>query len=151
MLFSLLTRELEYRYLWIDCLCIIQDCPEDWETEAADMSHIYKNCHLTIAAEGSANSSIGIFESSNSGREKVRADQCKVQVPAYYRDSSVQLQGQILFGKHPEDSAQPSFWALGTLSTRAWTLQETILPSRILRYMKGCFWWQCRRKAFLES
>ena len=31
------TRQLGFRYLWIDSLCIIQDSQEDWEIESAKM------------------------------------------------------------------------------------------------------------------
>ncbi|KAK4445351.1 heterokaryon incompatibility protein-domain-containing protein [Podospora aff. communis PSN243] len=48
-----LTRKIGYRYLWVDRLCIIQDCEQDKETVIAGMSHIYKSAALTrIAAEG---------------------------------------------------------------------------------------------------
>jgi hypothetical protein len=37
------TRLLGYEYLSIDALCIIQDCIEDWTTEASKMAGIYCN------------------------------------------------------------------------------------------------------------
>lgn len=44
------TQCLGLRYLWIDSLCIIQDSPEDWQTEANSMSQVYSHSHCTIAA-----------------------------------------------------------------------------------------------------
>ncbi|KAH8662383.1 hypothetical protein BX600DRAFT_466300 [Xylariales sp. PMI_506] len=46
-----ITRGLGIRYLWIDALCIIQEDPEDWSHEAAQMSDIYWNsvCRLAVA------------------------------------------------------------------------------------------------------
>lgn len=44
-------RQLGIRYLWVDALCIIQDDPNDWATEAANMASIYDNCLVSIAVE----------------------------------------------------------------------------------------------------
>ncbi|KAH8635787.1 hypothetical protein IG631_11188 [Alternaria alternata] len=45
-----LTRYLGIRYLWADCLCIIQDDTADWEREASRMADVYSNAYLTLAA-----------------------------------------------------------------------------------------------------
>ncbi|KAE9376617.1 hypothetical protein N431DRAFT_400864 [Stipitochalara longipes BDJ] len=140
----IITRNLGYRYLWIDCLCIIQDCPEDWTKESADMGHIYKNCHLSLAAEESQDSLISIFECSNKDREASRAAQCKIEIPAHVPHQSSRLRGKVFCGKLPGYRHGQRFWNLGALSSRAWTLQEMVLPPRILRYMKGYIWWECR-------
>ena len=44
------TRGLGVRYLWIDALCIVQDDPEDWRVEAANMADIHFNgaCRLAV-------------------------------------------------------------------------------------------------------
>lgn len=36
-------QKLEIQYLWIDCMCIIQDNNADWQKEAANMAAIYQN------------------------------------------------------------------------------------------------------------
>ncbi|RSM11478.1 hypothetical protein CEP52_002974 [Fusarium oligoseptatum] len=43
-------RSLEYQYLWIDALCIIQDDGQDWDREASKMSDVYSNADLTISS-----------------------------------------------------------------------------------------------------
>ncbi|KAH7113432.1 heterokaryon incompatibility protein-domain-containing protein [Dactylonectria macrodidyma] len=48
-------------YLWIDALCIIQDCHEDWEEESVRMSKIYAKAHLTIAAASSESAAQAFF------------------------------------------------------------------------------------------
>jgi hypothetical protein len=45
-----LTRYLGIRYLWADCLCIVQDDTADWEREASRMADVYSNAYLTLAA-----------------------------------------------------------------------------------------------------
>ena len=52
------TRMLGCRYIWIDALCIIQDDPEDWQREAANMCSMYENAVLSLSildAEGCNN------------------------------------------------------------------------------------------------
>jgi hypothetical protein len=46
----IVARRLGVRYLWIDSLCIVQDSPEDWQTESSMMNVVYKNSLCTIAA-----------------------------------------------------------------------------------------------------
>jgi hypothetical protein len=44
-----LGRLLGYQYLWIDSLCIIQDSPSNWETEASKMASTYGNALCNLA------------------------------------------------------------------------------------------------------
>ncbi|OAL01642.1 HET-domain-containing protein [Phaeosphaeriaceae sp. SRC1lsM3a] len=45
----MLARQLGYRYLWIDSLCIIQDFADDWASESEIMCDVYMNAVLNIA------------------------------------------------------------------------------------------------------
>jgi Heterokaryon incompatibility protein (HET) len=63
-----ITRKLGYRYLWIDCLCIIQDSIEDWQTESVKMAEIYSNAVLNISADASSDPYQGIFLAANGKR-----------------------------------------------------------------------------------
>jgi hypothetical protein len=56
-----LTRELGFRYIWVDALCIVQDSREDFLREAAVMGDVYSLAALTIAAKDSADCSGGCF------------------------------------------------------------------------------------------
>jgi hypothetical protein len=56
-----MTRYLGLRYIWMDCLCILQDDKADWEREAASMADVYANAWLTIAAARAADSSEGFL------------------------------------------------------------------------------------------
>lgn len=56
-----LTQSLGIRYLWINSLCIIQDDEIDWKEQSAEMSEVYGNSYLTIAATRAANGNEGLF------------------------------------------------------------------------------------------
>jgi Heterokaryon incompatibility protein (HET) len=58
------TRQLGFKYLWIDALCIIQDCPELWKYETQNMGKVFANAHCTIATSSDANS--GLFHQRTS-------------------------------------------------------------------------------------
>jgi hypothetical protein len=49
------------RYRWIDSLCIIQDCPDDWRREASMMAKVYQNSLCTLAASEAKTSRQGLF------------------------------------------------------------------------------------------
>ncbi|KAG9242540.1 hypothetical protein BJ878DRAFT_391123, partial [Calycina marina] len=47
------TRRLGIRYLWVDAICIVQDDFVHTSIHANDMSAIYSNATVTIAATNS--------------------------------------------------------------------------------------------------
>jgi hypothetical protein len=57
----MIARYLDFDYIWIDCLCIIQDDREDWNREAARMADVYLNAALTIAASRSPDCNDGFL------------------------------------------------------------------------------------------
>jgi hypothetical protein len=58
-----ITKKLGIKYLWIDCLCIVQDDPLDWEREASAMGQVYRSSYLTLSAASSTDSNTGCFPS----------------------------------------------------------------------------------------
>jgi hypothetical protein len=59
-------RNLDFRYLWVDSLCIVQDGP-DVHREVANMAHYYGGASLTIAAASAANCSEGFSRQQHWG------------------------------------------------------------------------------------
>jgi hypothetical protein len=49
----------------LDCLCIIQDDPLDWERESSTMGDVYLNSYITISAVNSTDSNSGCFPKRN--------------------------------------------------------------------------------------
>jgi hypothetical protein len=55
-----MTRNLGLDYLWIDCLCILQDSTQDWAAESNRMYETYRLSFVNLAAVASANASEGL-------------------------------------------------------------------------------------------
>ena len=136
-----LTRMLGLNYIWIDCLCILQDSDSDWETEAAKMGQYYQFANLTVAASAAVSASCGLF-----GRRP------KVSQPKqiHFRDSDGSL--------HPlvAQSRNIQLWtdtidSLGPLSERGWTFQEHALSGRIIHFTEGEMIWECPSEMISED
>ncbi|KAF2399049.1 HET-domain-containing protein [Trichodelitschia bisporula] len=126
------TRQLGYRYLWIDSLCIIQankgQVPDaDWITESAVMASVYSNAVLNIAAAWGRNPTMGLFVQRN-------------PLPLY----------RCLYkNRLGEDRVIAACYSLSDdcnpLDTRGWVLQERLLASRSLSFGLDHVSWSCNR------
>lgn len=126
------TVRLGYQYIWIDALCIIQDCPRDRELEINRMGDIYRNCLCTIAALSARNSNEGCFVE----RDPLRCDNYQRQLYEFF------LRVQDL-----DALPGPDCTAMHRplLNTRAWVLQERLLSPRTLYYGSDMIYWECVR------
>jgi hypothetical protein len=137
-----ITRLLGVRYIWIDSICICQDDGEDWERESAKMTSVYMNSCLTIASSAAKDSSIGCFISRrppkyigiqyttkqgiNGELQAFLLPMRKEALPDLYIDMADNI-GEV---DHP-------------LSTRAWAVQERVLPRRTLHFGKHQMYFEC--------
>jgi hypothetical protein len=123
-----ITRQLDFRYLWIDSLCILQDNPFDREMEISRMAQIYQNAALTICASTAEHPSVGFMEPRPDFSEN-------------------QLQLRMSNGQWGTIYLDRIFWSLPPvkepLGTRAWALQERILSPRLLEYGWRTARWTC--------
>ncbi|OCK78122.1 HET-domain-containing protein, partial [Lepidopterella palustris CBS 459.81] len=134
------TRKLGYHYIWIDSLCIIQDSCEDWEFEASRMSEIYKNSILTLSASIATSGDTGLFYP----REEWNSVELPVLSAKDGAFASFSITDRLL-STFEEDVRG------GTLSQRAWCLQERILSPRILHFGKHQLHWECISGCWSES
>jgi hypothetical protein len=127
----IITRRLDYRYLWIDSLCILQDSASDWQTESENMGPIFKIATFTIAAEAATNSANSILSFARSVSYPIELPCCS---------KSRQLVG-VMYTRlgYPLDQVERS-----ELSRRAWTLQEDLLSPRVLKWRTKQLEWSCR-------
>jgi hypothetical protein len=54
-------QKLGVRYLWVDSLCIVQDDPDDFRRECAQMNHVYARAYRTISAQDVKNDTEDLF------------------------------------------------------------------------------------------
>ncbi|OIW34542.1 HET-domain-containing protein [Coniochaeta ligniaria NRRL 30616] len=117
-------RALDFSYLWIDSLCIIQDSAEDWEREAGLMADVYGGSSLTIAASSAADGRVGCFF------DRPKSWRCQVR----QSDSPV-LWNVFPFTLHDINGHK--------LRDRAWALQERYLSRRVLHFTRDQVFWEC--------
>ncbi|KAF2726773.1 HET-domain-containing protein [Polyplosphaeria fusca] len=65
------TRQLKYRYIWIDSLCMIQDDREDMLRELPKMNLIYRNADQTISVACASSCDEGFLKSRHNGLYRV--------------------------------------------------------------------------------
>ncbi|KAH7110713.1 heterokaryon incompatibility protein-domain-containing protein [Dactylonectria macrodidyma] len=122
------TRKLGFRYLWVDALCIIQDCKTDKDKEISQMASIYKNAAITIAASSSENAMDGFL----SKRILPYHPNYELHIPMPNGEKgTVYLSAEAYEPEHPLDK-------------RGWTLQEFMLSSRMLIFSDYELLWQCK-------
>lgn len=122
------TRDLGYRYLWIDSLCIAQDDAEDVEREIRQMAPIYKNAALTICASTVQSCKYSFLQP----RPDMSQQQIRLSMPG-------KRQGTLYLDSHDwfqTPVAEP-------LRTRAWAFQERLLSPRLLEYGWRTVRWTC--------
>lgn len=126
----LVALRLGIRYVWIDALCIIQDSPEDWQREAAAMSAVYSNAMVTFAATSAESPAVGLLNPFQAARcVKIHGDLAMVRMETH---TSI------------DKSSEP-------LNTRAWVLQESVLPPRIVSFGREQWLWKCPSRYATED
>ena len=123
----LTTRNLGFRYVWIDALCIIQDSNEDKSKEIGKMGDVYSDSTLTIAVVGATAVAEGFLKT------KVRQS---VDLPYRCPDGTL---GSVRVSPQKESDLWDE-----SLYTRAWCLQENLLSPRLLLYTDTEVIWQCQ-------
>jgi hypothetical protein len=118
---------LKIRYIWIDCLTIIQNSTDDWAKEATLMGQVYQNSFCNIGATASRNSSGGLFLKRNPDLVKP----CRVH-----------------FGQQGYQLIWAGLWSFeideAPLSRRGWAFQERWLCPRMLHFSSEQLFWECR-------
>ena len=123
-----LVRHLGLRYLWIDCLCIIQDDDDDWERECGRMASIFEHSFITISALSAKDSTYGLFHRWNT------FDAWKLHIQT--RDGT-----QI--GLRGEQSTLKGDLENSSMSLRGWILQEKILSPALAHFGHTQIHWEC--------
>ena len=130
------TSLLDVDFLWVDCLCIVQDDPIHAASQIDSMASIYSNSYLTLcAADG---------DDAESGLLGLR--QCS---------PPRNVQQEILaFADGPRSSkwikyVPPS--GVRIYEKRGWTFQEQVLSRRFLLWAENGLEWRCQEVSAEEQ
>ncbi|KAK3380623.1 heterokaryon incompatibility protein-domain-containing protein [Lasiosphaeria ovina] len=140
-----MTRQLGYRYLWIDSVCIIQDDANDWAVESAKMAQVYTRASLTLAAANSAAAGDGFLNPRPTRRA----------VTISHRSTAGVIVGHVTIGEQTSQEIYRDGFRYdvngGPLALRGWTLQERLLARRIVFFGSEESHWKCRTASWSES
>ena len=158
----LITRQLGFRYLWIDTLCVIQDSIEDWETACATMAAIYANSACTIAASASEDDEAGCFVPRDPQAIGWIGIDFPYPIPSDYNLVSnriicnqewpvpiTSVARRVIL--HPNVPEPRSSVETGPLFQRGWALQERCLSPRMLHFTEQQVAWECESTWSYES
>lgn len=133
------TRQLGFRYIWIDSLCIIQGSAEDWRLEAPTMNQVYRNAFLTIGAMASPDAHGGLFRD----RDPDKLNACPITI----RTEADGVMDCLLVKSDVWESQVKK----APLSQRAWVVQERVLAPKSLYFCEDQLFWECREQHACES
>ncbi|KAF4448557.1 hypothetical protein F53441_8034 [Fusarium austroafricanum] len=138
-------RSMDVEYLWIDSLCILQSFDgitadeleatgHDFAQENSTMARTYQNSHFTISADLSTHMDSGMFS-------KVPIDDHEIEVIADDGKPAFLYIRQDI--NHHGDQVP-------NIETRGWTLQEFLLPPRVLHFGIFDIEWRCKSRLTCE-
>ncbi|KAI0442998.1 HET-domain-containing protein [Xylaria telfairii] len=134
-----ITRKLDIRYLWIDSLCIVQDSKQDWQQESQKMGLYYGNSTLTIYASRAESSASGIFRRGAPPAPSVGPSPVYLDISGE-TGVNQQIKVELMLD---DDETLTQLDLNSPLSSRGWTLQESVLAPRQLYFDKSKIYWQC--------
>ncbi len=128
------TMELGIRYLWIDCLCIVQDDFDDWARESGSMASVYGEATFVLAAAAARSPADEFSYNASPAADGPFAFQYRPQggdgaaETVYIRKAPLEEHGTL------------------PLMERAWTFQEEWLARRVVQFSTDGVSFTCRRK-----
>jgi len=124
------TSRIGLSFVWIDCLCIIQDDDEDKAREINRMPTIYNGAYVTI----SASSAPSCFDGFLHGRSLPLQN---TPFALNYQSSNGEG-GRIIFADNFSPNRYPD-----PVNLRGWTYQERLLSPRLLDFSTTQLRWRC--------
>ena len=128
-----LTEMMGVRYLWVDRLCIVQDSSHK-QKELRKMASIYEGSDFTIIAADGNDAYHGLRGIGGQA------------LPRVYKKSEYEFSTKVKLHSMRESRANPPTW-----HTRAWTFQERAVSRRVLVFVDGTVYWQCRLNTWEED
>lgn len=128
-----ITKELGYRYLWVDQYCISQGDAAQKQQQIRNMDRIYRGADITIVAASGASSEAGIHG--------ISPDRISIF-------QTFKIGGRVVSTIKSEpvlETIRSRWWQ------RAWTFQEAFLSKRLLVFTQFETSFYCQTTAWTES
>ncbi|KAI0137833.1 HET-domain-containing protein [Hypoxylon sp. NC0597] len=137
-----ITRKLGLKFLWVDALCIMQGDDAEWEEQSGKMCSIFEGAYLTIAASTAPSANTSFLD----------RDDMRPQTWYYTTEtgSTLAARTQCVNGHHYPPKTLKDRVVQDPLNTRGWTLQESLLATRIVFYSREELQWRCKTKKSCE-
>ncbi|KAI1114867.1 heterokaryon incompatibility protein-domain-containing protein [Nemania sp. NC0429] len=133
---------LGIRFLWIDSLCIIQNSLDDWREQAPLMHRIYGHALITIVATSARSCHDGFLQRNVS---LIPTAEVAYSVPAAEEQGGCDDNFLIIYGSdNPLESWRMHAINGSKWNTRAWTMQERTLSSRMVHFCHNKIFFECR-------
>ncbi|KAK3984705.1 heterokaryon incompatibility protein-domain-containing protein [Cladorrhinum sp. PSN332] len=132
------TRKMNCRYLWIDALCILQDSDEDKSREIGQMARIYQDSYCTISAANAKSVGEGFLQ--DRPHLGVKGDWFTMPYCCPGGDGKLGVM-HVRSEATYDPMNEP-------INQRGWTLQEHLLPPRLLIYDSYRLRWECQSRQY---
>lgn len=132
----MVTQKMNFRYLWVDALCICQDDREQWEVEVAAMAKIFGGSAFTISVLLSPDVHTRFFKPRSLSMFPIGFIEVATEDPQVGEP----LLLKIFIRKIPQDPINEM--KTGPLSLRARPLQERLLAPGVLHYGRDQIFWE---------
>ncbi|KAI9897037.1 hypothetical protein N3K66_008059 [Trichothecium roseum] len=127
------TKELGYKYLWVDQYCIAQQDEAHKQNLISKMDVIYRGADLTIVAAAGQDADFGLPGVGTTSRKKQQI---------------VELDSCTILGTGPDpilETKGSRWWS------RGWTFQEGLLSRRRLVFTEHQSWFECGEGSWMEA
>ncbi|KAI3336926.1 HET-domain-containing protein [Xylariaceae sp. AK1471] len=133
---------LGLRYLWVDSLCIIQDSLGDWREQAVLMHLVYRHALVTIVATSATSCHDGFLERN---LDTIPAVKVAYSCPKACENSASSENYMIVCAyANPQDTYRIFAINGSKWDTRAWTMQERSLSTRMVHFCQNKMFFECR-------
>ncbi|KIW41292.1 uncharacterized protein PV06_06864 [Exophiala oligosperma] len=147
----LICQRLGLQYLWVDCLCIVQDDRADWNRESSKMREIYEQSTVTIVALGAKD----IYQGCFFPRPPTHVSDSRGEHPGTGAVSLPFIVDDTYLGTvyaYPPPHGPDFHEVLDSVwNTRGWTFQERALSRRLLYFGRHQLLWECQKCRWTED
>lgn len=136
-------RMLKVQYVWVDALCIMQDCDADKNHEIPRMLDIYGNATLVIVAACAVDAAHGFLGAKTPPVGAPSTQTCGRDCDFHFR-LPVRVEPGVhgIFVTHCLEHVMYDE-SIEAVNARAWTLQEQVIARRCLLFNSNTVQWRC--------